>query len=328
MRVLVIGGTRFVGRHLVDRLLTRGHEVTLFHRGVGEVDPFPTAEHRHGDRDEDLSALDVGRWDVTLDVSAYLPRQVRTLAATLGERAGHYCYISTVSVYADPPGPGSTEDAPLAQPADPEAEEVTAATYGALKARCEQAAGGLFGSLLVVRPTYVVGPDDYTGRFPRWVLRLAEGGEVLAPGPPDAPMQYVDVRDLAAFTVGLVEDARTGVFHVATPTPPFRWADLLTGVAGAVAPRGTALTWVHEAFLRTHGVTVLDLPLWGGGDPGAWALAVDPARAVAAGLAARPLAETARDTLAWARSTPGGPLEGVGLSRAREAALLAAFRSG
>lgn len=329
MRVLVVGGTRFVGRHLVEALLRGGHDVTVFHRGRSGAALFPDADHRLGDRDRDLSALADGAWDATVDVSAYVPRQVRTLAEALDGRGGRYCYVSTISVYADPPGPGITEEAPLVELDDPAVEEVTAGTYGGLKAACERVAAGLLGPALVVRPTYVVGPHDYTGRFPYWVLRLAEGGEVLAPGPAAAPFQLVDARDLAAFTVSQLEHEATGVFTVAGPPPPFSWGELLEGVAAAVAPTGTTLTWVDEAFLLAHGITDRDLPLWGGGDPGVWVMAADPSRALAAGLAPRPLAETARDTLVWARSdSSAAPAQGVGLSRADESALLAALRAG
>lgn len=328
MRVLVVGGTRFVGRHLVERLLARGHEVTVFHRGLSGGDLFPVAEHRLGDRDGDLAALAGGSWDATVDVSAYLPRQVRRLLESLDGRGGRYCYVSTVSVYADPPGPGVTEDAPLVGLDDPDVEQVTAGTYGGLKAGCERLARELMGAVLVVRPTYVVGPHDYTWRFPSWVTRLADGGRVLAPGPASAPMQTVDARDLGAFTVGLLEREDTGTYTAAAPAPPFTWGELLERVAGAVAPPGTSLVWVDEAVLAAQGVSDRDLPLWSAGDPGVWALAADPSRATAAGLSARPLAETARDTLAWARSAAGGRPAGLGLTRDAEAALLEAVGRG
>ena len=320
MRILMIGGTRFVGRHVVTSALARGHEVTVFHRGRTGAGLFPEAEHRLGDRDGDRSALAEGRWDATVDVCAYLPDQVRALAATLGERAGHYVLVSSVSAYADPPGPGATEAAPLVELEDPGVAVVTNETYGGLKVLCERAAVAAFGpGALVVRPTYVVGPDDYTGRFVHWVDRIARGGEVLLPGPADDPSQVIDVRDLGAWIVGLVEEGRAGALHAASPRPPWSWADTMGAIVEAVAPAGTRLTWVDADFLRAQGEDERSLPLWSGGDAGRFIFGLDPSAALASGLAPRPFAETVRDTLAWLRSS-GAP--GVGLGPEREAELL------
>ena len=202
MRILVIGGTRFVGKHFVAAALERGHEVTVFHRGRTGADLFPEATHLTGDRNTDLDALAEGEWDATVDVCAYVPSQVRSLAAALEERGGHYLFVSSVSAYAPPPGPGITEDAPLAQLDDPSTEEVTNETYGGLKVLCEQAAVDAFGpDTAIVRPSYVVGPDDLTWRFSWWVDRIGRGGVVPVPEPKDSPMQWVDARDLGAFMV-------------------------------------------------------------------------------------------------------------------------------
>ena len=196
MRILVIGGTQFVGRHAVESLLAAGDEVTLFHRGRTNPGLFPDAEHRMGDRDRDLSALDEGEWDATVDPSAYVPRQVRTLAAALGGRGGRYVHVSSISAYAGADRPWLTEDVPLATLDDPTIETVTGETYGPLKAACELAAHQYFGEdLSIVRPTYVAGPYDHTGRFTWWVERIARGGRVLAPGPADNPFQVIDARD-------------------------------------------------------------------------------------------------------------------------------------
>ena len=184
MRILVIGGTRFVGKHFVEQAVARGHDVTLFHRGRTGMDLFPDLDHRIGDRDTDLSTLAEGEWDATVDTCAYLPRQVHTLADILGDRGGHHLLVSSVSVYAPPTGPGIDEDAALIELDDPTAEVVTAETYGGLKVLCERAAVERHGpSTLLVRPTYVVGPDDYTWRFPWWVQRIARGGTVVASVP-------------------------------------------------------------------------------------------------------------------------------------------------
>jgi 2'-hydroxyisoflavone reductase len=327
VRVLVVGGTRFVGRHIVQALLDRGHEVTLFHRGTGEDDPFPEAEHRHGDRNGDLAALADGQWDATVDVSAYVPRQVRALGEALGRaggRGGRYLYISSISAYAETGEPGLTEDAPLAVLADEDTEEITGETYGGLKALCEYAAVEVFGGdTVIVRPTYVVGPYDPTGRFTYWVQRLAEGGEVLAAGPPDQPVQVIDGRDLGAFCVRLLEDGASGPFHTAGPVssgPPYGLRNLLEDVRVAVAPEGTTIRWVDAAVAAEHGLDGAALPLWHEGEVSGMG-AVDPSAALARGLTLRPVGESARDTLSASGVTPLVP--GVGLDREREAQLLA-----
>jgi 2'-hydroxyisoflavone reductase len=329
VRVLVIGGTRFVGRHLVTAALDAGHSVTLFHRGRTGADLFlsadqPRADHLMGDRDEDLSGLAQGEWDVTLDVCAYVPRQVRVLADALGlrqRRGGRYAQISSIAAYAEPDAPGVTEKAPLAALANPENEEVTPETYGGLKALCELAAVECFGTeTLIVRPTYVIGPWDPTGRFTYWVRRLARGGRVAVPGPPDQPVQTVDARDLAAWTVRLLEDGVTGALHAASQRPPFSLQDLLEQVADAVAPAGTELVWVDAATLANAGLTPRELPMWAGGGHSYYG-AVDPSAALRTGLACRPVQDSARDVLRWA-DTP--LVDGVGLAPEVEERLMSA----
>lgn len=327
MRLLVIGGTRFVGKAVATAALADGHDVTLLHRGHSGPDLFPEARHLIADRDADLSALASGEWDATVDVCAYLPRQVTALAAAVGGRGGHHVLVSTVSVYADPPAPDADEDAVLLEAPGPEVDTVTNETYGPLKVACEAAARSAYGDrMAVVRPTLVVGPDDYTGRFPWWVDRLARGGEeVLAPGPQDQPIQVVDARDLAAFVVGLAGSGTAGTFNAARPW--LRWSELLAATAG-LAPTGTELVWVDGHWLVGQGVTGADLPFWteGGHE---WALAVSADRAAAAGLEHRPLADTVRDTFAWvaSRNEAGQSVlvDGVGLTAERESRLLDAW---
>ncbi|GAA1477750.1 SDR family oxidoreductase [Nocardioides aestuarii] len=320
MRLLVVGGTRFIGKHVVEAALAAGHDVTLVHRNP--TDLFPEARHVLADRDGDLSALAEGEWDATVDVCAYLPRQVRSLAAALGGRGGHHVLVSSVSVYADPPGPGGDESSALLPAAGEDVEDVTAETYGSLKVSCELAASEVHGDdVALVRPTYVVGPDDYTGRFPWWVRRLQRGGEVLAPGAPDDPAQVVDVRDLAALVLTLASEGLTGPFNAVRPH--VAWSVLLESAA-AVAPEGTTLTWVDGEWLVGQGVTARELPLWSEGVAD-WASAMSPARAEAVGLRHRPMAEIVRDTAAWV--TDARLVGGVGLTPEHEAELLDRSRS-
>ena len=325
MRILVIGGTRFIGRHVVERALHRGHRLTVFTRGRSGGDLFrddDRVELLTGDRDSDLSALAGGDWDATVDTCAYVPRQVHRLADVLGDRGGHHLIVSSVSAYASPRVAGFGEDAPLAELADPTVEEVTGETYGGLKVLCERAAVERFGDrTTIVRPTYVIGPDDYTWRFPWWVSRIARGGDVLAPGPQDAPAQVIDVRDMADWMVGLLERGEAGPFHAASPPPPFSWGDQLAAIQSAVAPAGTRLVWVDAAFLLDHGIDGNVLPLWSEDDPDVLMMTADPARAYGTGLAPRALEETVRDTLTWARSVE--PPAGRGLPEERERELLA-----
>lgn len=317
MRILIVGGTKFVGWHIVDAALAAGHEVTLLHRGRTGADQFPEARHLLADRNGDLGVLAGGRWDATVDVSAYLPRQVSALASALSGNGGRYVFVSSVSVYAPPAAPGYPEDSPVcALPPGPVPETVTDENYGALKALCERTANEHFGpSTLVIRPTYVIGPRDHTGRFAYWVHRLARGGDVLAPGHADRAIQTIDARDLAAFVVRSVSSGLGGTFHTVNPWMSF--GDLLARVAAEVAPPGTRQIWVDPRFLLDRGETGETLPLWYAGNEGdAMVNTADPAAAVRAGLTMRPLAESIRDTL------HNEPPHGF-LSAGRESSLLA-----
>jgi 2'-hydroxyisoflavone reductase len=300
----------------------------VFHRGKTGADLFPQATHLLGDRDGDLSAVASGRWDATIDTCAYVPRQVHRLADVLADRGGRYVYISSLSVYATPQPPRFTEDAALIELPDPNVEAVTDETYGGLKVLCERAATERFGAgVAVIRPTYVVGPYDYSGRFSWWLHRIARGGEILAPAPADAPFQVIDVRDMATWIVEGIERGTGGVFHAVSPPPPFSFGDLLDQIVAVAAPPGTTLTWVDRSFLLDAGENDVTLPMWPGGDPAGMFEAADPSRAEATGLAPRPLAQTIRETLEHERAHPVPARPDVGLPAEREAELLDRWRA-
>jgi nucleoside-diphosphate-sugar epimerase len=331
MRILVIGGTAFVGRHIAEAALAGGHDMTVFHRGLTGARLFPQATHLFGDRDADLSALAGGRWDATIDVCAYVPRQVRSVAKALDGRGGQYLFISSTSAYALPVSPGFAEDAPLAGLDDPSTEQVTDRTYGGLKVACERAAIELFGDTgatggpAIVRPTYVIGPHDRSYRFTWWVERIARGGRVLAPGGPDDPIQVIDARDLGSWIVRLAERSVPGIFHAVSPPPPFGFGALLDEIAAEVAPPGTSLTWVAPAFLTEFGETVETIPLWPGGDSERDINAANPAKATAAGLTPRPIRQSVAEIHAAERSASQPPPADVGLTAERETELLTAW---
>ncbi len=327
MDLLFVGGTRFVGRAMAEVALGRGHRVALLHRGRSSPETLAGADHLLADRDSDLSVLAGRHFDATIDVCAYLPGQVRHLAEALDGRGGHHVFISTMSVYADTDEPGLTESGALVSLEDPTVEEVTGETYGGLKVLCEEAAQASYGdALTVVRPTYVVGPHDPTGRFTWWVRRIARGGEVLGPGPADSPIQLVDARDMAEWTVSLAEQGVSGAFNGVNTEPPFGFGDMLDTIVDAVAPAGTRVTWVDGGWLVEQGESYSSLPMWpeGGYE---WLMASDPSAAFGTGLTPRSLAETVTDTLTWIQSTEAPEVEGVGISPEREAELLAAWRS-
>ena len=333
MRILIIGGTKFVGRHISEAALGAGHDLTVFHRGSTGAELFPRAAHLIGDRNGDLAALSAGEWDATIDVSAYFPRQVRSLAGALNGRGGQYVLISSTSAYRTPVAPGFSEDAPLAELDDPATEEITDQTYGGLKVACERAAVELFGpggtaaGATVVRPTYVIGPYDYSYRLTWWVERIARGGTVLAPGGAADPIQVIDARDMGSWIVSLASRAVTGVFHAVSPAPPFGFGDLLEAIAAEVAPPGTTLTWVDADFLTEQAETETHLPLWPGGDSERDINTADPSAAYAAGLTPRPIRQSVAEIREAEQAAPTPVPAGLGLTPEREAELLTAWRA-
>lgn len=322
MDLLILGGTVFLGRHLVMAALACGHTVTLFNRGQHNPGLFPDVEQLGGDRDGNLTALADRRWDAVIDTCGYVPRIVRASAELLANAIDHYTFISSISVYADPMPIHADESAPLATLPDETVEEITGETYGALKALCEQAAeAALPGRVLNIRPGLIVGPFDPSDRFTYWPIRVARGGEVLAPDRPDRPVQFIDVRDLAAWIIRLVERGVTDTCHATGPAETLTLQSTLE-VCRTVTEAGASFTWVSEAFLLENEVTPwMELPLWVPAEADGM-LQADIGRALANGLTFRPLAETVRDTLAWTKARPATYEWRAGLSPEREAELL------
>ncbi|MBI1779297.1 MAG: NAD-dependent epimerase/dehydratase family protein [Proteobacteria bacterium] len=328
MRILVFGGTRFVGRHLVETAVARGHKLTLFNRGLENPGLFKSLEQRHGDRTDDLKRLDDGAWDAVLDVSGYFPRVVRASATYLKDRVPYYGFISTVSVYADRRPEMVTEAHEVGTIADPTVEERNTPAYGPLKALCEDAVREVYPKkALIIRPGLVCGPYDPTNRFTYWTRRIAEGGHVLAPEPKDRPVQFIDARDLARFTLSMMERHETGTYNATGPDRPLSMAEFLE--ACRVATGGTPnLTWVSEEFLVASGVVpYTEMPVWlpnHAGHPSVSRVSID--KGLSKGLEIRKLAETIRDTLAWELAEPD-PGRGKALTRGREAELLREWKA-
>lgn len=327
MRLLVLGGTRFVGRHVVELALAGGHTVTLFTRGKSNPDAFPSVEHLHGDRDAgDLDALRGRTWDAVIDTCGYVPRVVRQSAELLKDAVDRYLFISTISVYDDPVAAGADEDAPLKTLADETTEQVTGESYGGLKVLCERAALDVFGDrAVIVRPGMIVGQYDHTDRFTYWVTRVASGGEVFAPGIPTRPVQMIDGRDLGAFQLHLLAAGTVGVFNATGAAQPYPWGAWLDGMREATASDAT-FTWADDAWLEAHGVSGAEMPFWVPA-PYDGVFAVSVARGVNAGLSFRPFADTVRDTLAFDRTRPAEYVRRAGVSAERERELLGMLKS-
>ena len=329
MRILIIGGTRFLGRHLVDSALGRGHEVTLFNRGKTNPALFPQLETILGDREKDVVKLaDLGRtWDAAIDVAGYLPRIVRLSVEALEPRVSRYVYISSLSAYENFREVGIDESYPVGKIEDETVEEITEETYGPLKALCEKAVQDLYGErALIVRPGLIVGPHDPTDRFTYWPVRVARGGDVLAPQKPEAGIQVVDVRDLSEFIIRLIEENASGVYNATGPDYELTIGKLLE-VSKRISGSEANLRWGSLEFLKQHKVEPWsDMPTWIPDDEeGLGFSRIDVSKAIAAGLKFRPLEETVRDTLAWAQTRPDDHEWRAGLTAEREAQVLAAL---
>lgn len=329
MRILVIGGTRFTGRHLTAAALEAGHEVTLFNRGRTAPGLFPQVEWIQGDRDGDLDRLAGRTWDAVVDTYGFVPRVVRASARALASSAGHYTFVSTLSVYADESAPGLDEAAELATLDDSGTEEVTNETYGALKALCEREVEAAFaGRSLLLRAGVIVGPNDYRDRLAYWVRRVARGGEVLAPGPPESPVQLIDARDMVEWNLRMISSGGAGAFNTVGPERPLTLEAVLR-TCREVTGSDATFEWVGPGFLREQGVEPwTEMPLWLPPGEGAGVMTSDVRRAVAAGLRFRPLEETVRDVFEWDRDRPHDVPLLEGIDADREAALLRAWHGG
>jgi 2'-hydroxyisoflavone reductase len=327
--LLVLGGTKFLGPHLVEAALAAGFTVTLFNRGKTRPDLFPDVEKLRGDRDGKLDALAGRKWTAVVDTSGYVPRIVTDSAELLAGNVEQYVFISSISAYASLAQPGVDEGAPVATMDDPTNEEVMK-NYGALKALCEQAAEkAMPGRTTNVRPGLIVGPDDPTDRFTYWPARLLRGGEVLAPGAPQDPTQFVDVRDLAKWIVGAIVAKHMGIYNlVAAPIEMGKVLDACKAAAGTEA----TFTWVPSSFLADQKVAPWsDMPAWVPlDDPESAGFAqVSNARALATGLETTPIDKTVADTLAWWKKEPDEHKAKLraGLTPEREAEVLAAWHA-
>jgi 2'-hydroxyisoflavone reductase len=337
MKILVIGGTRFVGRHLVTAALANDHEVTLFNRGQHQASDLPRVETIHGDRNHDLAKLETRHWDAVVDTCGTLPRTVRASAEQLASSIGVYVFISSISVYADLSALGVKEDAPLktltseqierANSMDPTSPAGYGELYGGLKALCEHAAEEVIpGRVLNIRPGLIVGPYDYTDRFTYWVARVARGGEILAPGRPDRYVQFIDARDLAEWIVRMIEQKKTDVFNANGFSGSVTMESFLSECKVA-AKSDAAFTWVEEGFLLEEDVAAWsEMPLWLPGEEVAPTLKgfmfVNSDKAVSDGLRFRPVCDTIESTLAWYRSNQTNTELQAGIDLDREKTLL------
>ena len=304
--LLILGGTGFIGPHLTEEAQRRGWKVTHFNRGKRATGGVPGVETLIGDRNGQLDALRGRSWDAVIDDTGYVPKYVKMSAELLAPSVRYCLYISSISAYAGFATPND-EHSPLGKLADPDTDKITDDTYGPMKALCEQYSAAAFKDRIsIVRPGYIVGPLDPTDRFTYWPVRVARGGEMLAPGTPGDPIQVIDVRDLAAFMMTLVEARTNGTFNAVSAPGAFTMGGLITASQHASPKAGTKVTWVNEDFIAAHSKPEeLNLPIWApmkGEYAGASLTSIEPSRK--AGLRSRDLGVTVRDTLAWFQSLP------------------------
>lgn len=329
MKILVLGGKRFLGIALVDAILQAGHTPTLFNRGLTNPELFPKVKNLIGNRDGDLNALKRRKWDAVIDTSGFVPRIVKQSAEFLSGRCQSYTFISSISVYKDFKQPDISEDYPLAQLEDPTEEDYTGDAYGPLKALCEYEIQQNFdGCVLVLRPGLIVGPNDPTDRFTYWPWRVSLGGKVLAPAPPSSNLQFIDVRDLAEFIIKMIEREKEGVYNVTGPKKPATFGSLLVACREA-SLSDASFVWAEEPFLIKEGVTPwTELPLWvPSSDPSFTGFYnINISKALKEDLKFRPLSQTVSDTLTWLKTRPASKSLKVGMDIARETELLIKYQ--
>jgi 2'-hydroxyisoflavone reductase len=323
MKILIIGGTRFLGRHLVNSARARGHEVTLFNRGKTNPDLFRKVKKIHGDREKDLNQLE-GTWDAVIDTCGYVPRVVKLSANMLKLKTEKYVFISSISVYANFAKIGINEGDAVAKLENENVEEITGETYGALKALCENVVQDVYGiNSLIIRPGLIVGPHDPTDRFTYWVKRVAQGGEILAPDRPEVLTQLIDVRDLADFILTLIENDVSGVFNATGPDTPLSFG-LLLDTCKLVSGSDAKFKWANLDFIVQNNIAPWsDLPAYlpdVGEDVGF--SKVDISKAINAGLKFSAISNTVKDTLTWINELPSDYEIKSGLSKEREKELL------
>ena len=328
MNLLVLGGTGFIGPHMVREALRRGHTVTLFNRGRTNNELFPDLETITGDRAGDLEGLHDREWDAVIDNSGYMPQHVKRSAEVLSDNVGHYLFISSISAY-ESFATANDEDSPLAE-LDVVPNEFSWDNYGALKVLCERWGADVIGNdrYTVLRPTYICGPGDHTDRFTYWPVRASKGGEMLWPGSPSHPLQIIDVRDLAKFVVDCVEHKIVGTYNTVTPVGSYTFGNLLED-AVAVNATPVSAVWVDDEFIAANDAGRL-LPIYHplSGDA-ASVSSVSGARARAAGLQNRPIRETIRDLMSWWQTLPEERIANArfAMTPEREAELIALWKS-
>lgn len=324
MKILTIGGTRFLGRHLVNSARARGHEVTLFNRGQTNPDLFGQVDKIHGDREKDLNQLTGQNWDAVIDTCGYFPRIVKMSAEALKDKVESYVFISSISVYENFSKIGINESDAVGKLEDETIEDRTGDAYGPLKALCEKAVQDVFGiSSLIIRPGLIVGPHDPTDRFTYWPVRVARGGDILAPDKPEALTQIIDVRDLSDFIIELVQQNVSGVFNATGPDHELTLGTLLD-TCKLVSASDAKFKWASVDFLNQNNVAPWsDMPAWlpATGEDAGFAR-VDISKAIKAGLLFRPLEDTVRDTIKWASALPEDHEWRAGLKPEREKELL------
>ncbi|MDX9851314.1 MAG: NAD-dependent epimerase/dehydratase family protein [Anaerolineaceae bacterium] len=325
MNILIIGGTIFLGRHLVEAALACGHTVTLFNRGKTNSDLYPEVEKIRGDRTkiEDFQTLRDRHWNAVIDTCGYYPHIVQLSAQALAGAVERYVFISSISVYGEPPTtPDINENSPVSRLENEDLLSYEKESYGNRKALCEQVVENeMPGRTLIIRPGLIVGPNDPSDRFTYWPGRLQRGGTVLAPGNPDAPVQIIDVRDLAEWTIRMIEYQQISIFNATGPSIPLSMRQVLEACR-QVAGTPAELVWMDDDFLLSQGVAPFtDLPLW---LPSFAAVMhqVNIAKAINAGLTFRPLAKTIADTLAWDNTRLSDAPRANGISPERESELI------